>query len=89
MNTTVAPAPLQPLHTHDCDFCVFLGSQNGDDLYFHPGDTPTVVARHSSRDNDYISGFPLVPHVPALASALGLAHWYGLLIVPSSVQPRP
>lgn len=45
---------------HDCKKCVFLGTyQNTFDLYFcdKQGPTrPTVIARHSDKPEDYLSG---------------------------------
>lgn len=26
----------KPIHEHDCDHCKFLGTFNGQDLYYHP-----------------------------------------------------
>lgn len=38
---------LQPLHRHDCEWCMYLGSIRGVDLYLHPGAMTEVVARYS------------------------------------------
>ena len=45
----------KPIHQHDCDRCVFLGTLDQRDLYFCPGE-PTVIARRSSDPPDYQSG---------------------------------
>lgn len=59
-------------YQHDCDDCVFLGHFQGSDLYFHPS-VPTLVARRSSEEPDYVSGLYLVGVYPELGVALGLA----------------
>lgn len=41
-------------YTHDCDFCVYLGSVKGVDLYFHPGSLNELIARFGE-DGDYAS----------------------------------
>jgi hypothetical protein len=50
--------PDKPLYEHDCEACYFLGSFNGDDLYYcgQAGVVDTVIARHSSEGHDYGSG---------------------------------
>jgi len=46
----------EPLFTHDCDSCQFLGTHKGlHDLYYCPGE-PTVVARYGNDGPDYKSG---------------------------------
>ena len=52
-----------PLHTHDCDCCIFLGRHSDKnfpeelDLYFCPSQsyTPTVIARYDSEPSAYLS----------------------------------
>ena len=46
------------LYQHDCGKCIYLGSIDGVDLYFHPASdcTQTVVARYSDNPCDYSSG---------------------------------
>lgn len=48
----------EPLFTHDCECCKFLGSYQLVDLYFHPGNgvLKTVIARYSCDGSDYVSG---------------------------------
>lgn len=51
-----------PIHEHDCDRCKFLGSFNGEDLYYCPPYDPvkspqfwTLLSRFG-KDGDYCSG---------------------------------
>lgn len=59
------PGAGNPRFEHDCNHCIFLGSfcEEGynDDLYFctQGGSLPTLIARHSSDDPDYTSGWNL------------------------------
>lgn len=53
----------KPQFTHDCDACVFLGSDDLHDFYFCRGDgsrsveiSATVIARFGSRGPEYASG---------------------------------
>ena len=46
----------KPLYEHDCDCCIFLGSHKENDLYYHKGERPTVIARYSNYAPDYVSG---------------------------------
>lgn len=64
-------------YTHDCDECVFLGTEGKYDLYFC-GSNPTVIARYGT-EGDYLSGLALVPHVPSLSVAAGIALDRGLI----------
>lgn len=51
----------KPIHKHDCDRCVFLGSFNGEDLYYCPTYDKsfpkgwTLISRYGV-DGDYCSG---------------------------------
>lgn len=66
-------------YEHDCDECDFLGRFEGDDLYFCDIEyNPTVISRHSSRPDDYISGMDFVEKIPVLAIAHTLAVRRGL-----------
>lgn len=51
-----------PLHTHDCDRCVFLGTYERHDLYYcgsqRIGST-TVIARWGSDGSEYSSGIEI------------------------------
>lgn len=44
-----------PKFEHDCEACVFLGHYMDHDLYVHPTDSKTVIARYGSK-GDYASG---------------------------------
>jgi hypothetical protein len=44
-----------PLHKHDCNNCVFLGSFDGEDLYYHPGQMVSLIARWG-KGGEYNSG---------------------------------
>lgn len=70
-----------PRYEHTCDACSFLGLFDEYDLYFCPqsGIFPTVIARFSSRNGDYLSGLAFADSVPALAHAKSLAVSQGLL----------
>jgi len=60
----------QPLHEHDCDQCIFLGTSRGRDLYFCNGHrSPTVISR-SGPDGEYESGIEFADKEPTLALAL-------------------
>jgi len=60
-----------PIHEHDCDCCHFLGSHNGEDLYFHPGKHWTLISRYG-KHGDYQSG-PHISQTPQLIKARELA----------------
>jgi hypothetical protein len=47
-----------PLWTHDCSSCVYLGKFQLYDLYFcnQMGNWPTVIARYGNNGWDYFSG---------------------------------
>lgn len=74
-----------PVHVHDCDTCVFLGTwvttEYGArveyDLYKHEN-LPTYVARYSSQDSDYTSGLVFVGLNPAITEAHRLATEQGI-----------
>jgi hypothetical protein len=70
---------VQPLHTHDCDQCIFLGRCDSADLYVCKGGGARVprlsleyVRRFSSKPADYASLGDLAPpgSVYALCAAL-------------------
>ena len=50
---------MTPIHTHDCDRCILLGTGQGRDIYVHidPSreDMSTLIIRHSSDPSDYDS----------------------------------
>jgi RNase P subunit RPR2 len=73
-----------PRFEHDCDACIFLGSETvggvWHDLYFHPDERqPSVLARESSEGGDYRSGMNFVDRDGALALAFIRAQRRGLL----------
>jgi hypothetical protein len=68
-----------PLFVHDCTECIFLTRYKGQDLYFHGGESPTVIARRSGQGEDYTSGLAAAEHDGNLAMAYTLAHRRGLL----------
>ena len=55
-----------PLYTHDCSKCIYMGSMSGIDVYICPNDIlgPTVIGRRSGDPGDYGSGARFVtdPH---------------------------
>lgn len=51
---------VKPAHSHDCEQCRFLGSLNGEDLYFCPNDG-SYVRRTSSEPSDCGSLGDLTP----------------------------
>lgn len=67
--------PMVAVHKHDCTDCILLGGTADAgrvyDLYFHPGDDPTVVARYGSDGPDYYSGL----RDAANSKVLALAAW--------------
>lgn len=73
----------QPLYNHDCEACTFLGSKQGQDLYYCDqgggSNLSTVIARRSDRGEDYISGLSAARQEPLLALAVVRAFRKGLL----------
>lgn len=78
------PGRWEPFHPHDCDGCIYLGSEirgtaeeaRATDYYYCPGKIePTIIAR-TGIDGDYASGMPfgtLDRPMPALKRCLELA----------------
>jgi len=71
--------------SHDCDACVYLGSDEKNDFYFCKKAIPTVIARFGNNGEDYTSGLTAATlcwerglDVP-LVSALRLAKEKGLI----------
>lgn len=75
-----------PIHVHDCDNCMFLGSfspkegnyaKNVYDLYYCPDEVynlPTIIARYGSEGVQYLSGMIFGCHAKEdLTSPLGEA----------------
>ena len=75
---------MNPLHTHDCDTCIYLGNDGENDYYFHRGTSKeffdtTLICRYSSEPNDYGSGKAFCTVSPAINKALELAYTQGIL----------
>ena len=73
-----------PRFEHDAKCCKFLAHELDHDLYYCDQHVfgPTVIARHSSRPNDYWSGLAIAERVPfenPLGLALALAREAGLI----------
>jgi hypothetical protein len=83
-----------PRFKHSCASCMFLGQEDGYDLYACPQGygSPTVIARRSSEPSDYASGLPValrlrhdpglaavIPYGRALVAALERAEYLGIL----------
>jgi hypothetical protein len=70
-----------PLFTHDCNSCIFMGSYQLCDLYYHSANDilETVIARYSSGCKDYVSG---------MAAALNMEKGYNHINNPLVVALR-
>lgn len=83
MNTSQEDVPTVHKHIphfeHDCEMCVFLGSLNGEDLYFHPFPNVTLVRRQGNEGWDYTSGLMLWSVDPIIGEAAKRAITLGLL----------
>lgn len=55
---------------HDCQECIYLGSDKNNDYYYHVDDT--LIARYGN-DGEYSSGFEFLFSSPSLNKALKLA----------------
>ena len=52
---------MKPRFQHDCTYCEYIGFIGECDIYICPqAGNPTIVARHSSKREDYFSGQRLV-----------------------------
>jgi hypothetical protein len=75
---------MKPKFVHNCDRCVFLGTESGADdhydLYFcrQTGTIPTAVARYGDEPWEYQSGLE-AQHIPQLQIAQRWAKERGLL----------
>lgn len=78
-NPTVITA--QPKHEHDCDTCIFLGTDENEpvDYYYHKEGMETLIARFSDQDSDYISGMVFVGMNPWITEADRRAKALGVL----------
>lgn len=68
---------MEPLYTHDCATCLFVGSAEDADVYIHPyteTQRPGFVARFSSDPPDYQS------ITPALVGRVFQARWAQAII---------
>ena len=66
----------KPLHTHDCDKCIFLGSDNENDYYYcHDEKHPvlsSLIARYGEEEK-YTSGLSFAMSSIPINNALKLA----------------
>ena len=64
-----------------CPNCTFLGSFQGEDLYFcsQGGHLPTVMAIQSEEPGDYVSGIYSKDAIPSLGAAYLIAKERGLI----------
>lgn len=46
---------MKPQFRHDCSGCVFVGQLGRYDIYFHPYEPYTIVARYSDDGPEYLS----------------------------------
>lgn len=69
-----------PKFVHDDDHCTFLGHFEGADLYHcdQGGVLPTLIARHSDQDSDYVSGLCFADRDPQIGEAKRRAEALGL-----------
>lgn len=65
----------RPIHQHDCNNCVFLGTFQNNDLYYcNQHGRPTVIARYGP-SGEYASGLTFGEHdKDDLTSELGEAY---------------
>lgn len=76
-----------PLHTHDCERCIYLGRYLPDDVdlyYCGQGGMSTVLARYGSLGHQYTSGLQGAVGSPWLFEAKRLAIAQGYLQEPQS-----
>lgn len=69
---------LVPRFAHDCKDCVFLGTFNGEDLYFHPN-PPNLISRGNNSKTEYTCGILLWEVEPQLTEAARRALTFGLV----------
>lgn len=73
---------MKKLHEHDCDTCIYLGSDSECDYYYHYDETypslSTLIARYGEF-GDYSSGLDFVMSSEGLNKALRLASEQNLL----------
>jgi hypothetical protein len=73
----------EPIHKHDCDVCIYLGSYQlvvDYDLYLCEA-SKTVIARWGSEGYQYDSGLALIQHnvFIAVAARRALAYYMGII----------
>jgi hypothetical protein len=71
----------EPKFDHDCNRCIFLGSYEGNDLYYcciNPR-LETIIARHSNKPDDYTSGLFLYRVDPLITEGVMRAKSKGYL----------
>lgn len=72
----------EPLHEHDCSKCIYLGSDEDTDYYYHPNDEEllfaTLIARYGQH-GDYSSGTEFIMSSVGLNKALKMGYEKGLL----------
>ena len=74
----------KPLHEHDCDKCVYLGTEQGNDLYYCDRE-PTVIARYGEY-GEYASGLCFADRIPLLGMARDRAIEAGLITPENAVK---
>ena len=66
----------KPVHQHDCESCIFIGTDGKNDYYFHRDPKwiggSVLICRYSSDPWDYSSGNEFCMCVPELNKALEL-----------------
>lgn len=67
-----------PLHYHDCDKCIYLGTYNKEDMYYCSGMNETLIGRYGAH-GDYQSGLTFMFSQPILNLAAKLAYDNGYL----------
>lgn len=74
---------MKPLHEHDCTHCIYLGSDDENDYYFHRDSDnvvgSTLICRYSSDGWDYSSGEDFCMCNVGINKALELAFMQGIL----------
>ncbi len=74
----------RPSFKHDCKECIYLGSMDGNDLYFcnkHQDLSSTILARFGNEVSKFASGIELADYNPFLGEAMKRAVERGLLKV--------
>lgn len=70
---------ISPFFTHDCVHCVYLGSYDGNDLYYcDAGGEQTVIARYGNDPDENKSGIIFQSTDRHLTTAASRANLFGL-----------